>query len=236
MPAVSSIIAQDRVEIDRLFVIVVGASLESEIWHRPLAYRLQELIDRWQEQYCDEDLVDPVVVSDIWYMSNSDLHRRPTISIGPPNANSLTAYLADKLPALFGVEQRLVIQADPTFRHRHVCLWGTNAAATAEALDAFADRYLEDMLKAVLIEQAETSACQSAPVQPDGPDASQSQPVDLPGPKAPASDPPQGSLSFAHENEEDGDDFWDDDEDAGGPEDPDSLERPDTDDESDRPA
>lgn len=161
MASTSSILPEDAVDTDRLFLIVVGASVEAEVWHRPLAYRLQELIDRWQEQYCDVDIVDPLVITDAWYMANSQLHRRPCVAIGPPNLNALTAYLSDKIPAVFGVEQRLVVQADPTFTHQHICLWGSGAAATAEALDAFADRYLEDLLKHIVAEEEEQSDADS---------------------------------------------------------------------------
>ncbi len=157
MPSSSSILPEDAVDTDRLFLIVVGASVEAEVWHRPLAYRLQELIDRWQEQYCDVDIVDPLVMTDAWYMANSQLHHRPCVAIGAPNHNALTAYLSDRIPAVFGVEQRLVIQADPTFTHQQICLWGAGAAATAEALDAFADRYLEDLLKHIVAEEDEQS-------------------------------------------------------------------------------
>jgi len=45
-----------------------------------------------------------LVCSDVWYLNNDPLRSRPTISIGGPGVNALSAYLADKLPSAFAIE------------------------------------------------------------------------------------------------------------------------------------
>jgi hypothetical protein len=62
--------------------------------------------------------------------------------------NALSAYLADKLPSAFTVENVLMVQADLDFTEVVACCWGRDAAGTAAAVEAFAERYLDAFMEA----------------------------------------------------------------------------------------
>lgn len=132
---------------DRLILIVTGAHLRAETGDRPLAYRLRDRMLRWLGRGDDQDA--PVVVcSDLWYLNRDELRECPTVSIGGPGVNALSAYLGDKLPSAFAVEGVLVVQLDPEFDDRLACCWGVDHGATASAVEAFAERYLDDFMTA----------------------------------------------------------------------------------------
>jgi hypothetical protein len=133
-----------------LLLIVTGAHPAAEFHDRPVAYRLEQRIHQWLSQQSaggpgPSPLV-PLVVSDMWYLNDDALRRRPTISIGSPAANALTAYLADKLPSAFVIDDQLIVQLDVTFQESNVCAWGHTPAQTASAVEIFAERYLSKYL------------------------------------------------------------------------------------------
>jgi hypothetical protein len=113
---------------------------------RPLAYRLRERIAGLlaAEDEADRDVI---VCSDIWWLNNDDLRARPTVCIGGPGVNALTAYLADKLPFVFSVEGVLGVQMDLDFVDPWVTCWGVNEAGTADAVRAFEDKYVEHFVR-----------------------------------------------------------------------------------------
>jgi hypothetical protein len=134
-----------------LLMIVVGAHLRAEVADRPLAYRLLEAMHQWIGQHLalmDVPLA-PVVCSDIWYMNHEELQRRPTISLGGPGVNALSAYWTQKLSPAVVRDDQLLIQLDPEFVDLRVCLWGMNHQRTIEALDYFLEHYLDSYLRAV---------------------------------------------------------------------------------------
>lgn len=133
-------------------LIVVGAHLRAEVADRPLAYRLRERIHAWLERFgtgINVPLV-PVVCSDIWYMNQEALQQRPTISLGGPGVNALSAYYGQKLPAAVVRENEMVIQLDPEFTDLRVCIWGMNHDLTIAALELFIRKYLDGYLRAVI--------------------------------------------------------------------------------------
>ena len=139
-------------EAQNMLLIVTGAHLRAEIADRPLAYDLQDQILQWLDDNADLITGDifPVVCSDIWYINQQQLHARPTISIGGPGVNGLSAYLTQRLtPALIQDGQK-IIQLDPDFVDLRACVWGMDHDLTIEALDLFIDRYLTEFLKAAL--------------------------------------------------------------------------------------
>lgn len=146
-------------DVDRLLLIVTGAHLRSEVGDRPMAYALRERIMRWLvERFgppeTDDDIppanhpFDPIVCSDVWWLNNDDLRRRPTICIGGPGVNALSAYLADKVPSAFVIENRLLVQVDLDFDDLVACCWGMDHEQTKSAVAAFADKYLDSFLEA----------------------------------------------------------------------------------------
>ncbi len=136
-------------DTDRVILIVTGAHLRAETGDRPLAYRLRGRMLKWLGHDGRDDPDAPVVVcSDLWYLNRDELRVRPTVSIGGPGVNALSAFLGDKLPSAFAVEGVLVVQLDLEFEDRMACCWGVDHAATAAAVDVFAERYLDDFMAA----------------------------------------------------------------------------------------
>ena len=98
------------IDAGRLLLIVVGAHLRAEVGDRPLAYRLAEAIRGWidrQEAALGIPLV-PVVCCDIWYLNQEALQHWPTISLGGPGVNALSAYFAQKLSPTLVRDDQLV--------------------------------------------------------------------------------------------------------------------------------
>lgn len=140
-----------KAEIANLLLIVVGAHLRAETADRPLAYRLRERIHAWLEKHAAGLNVPlyPVVCSDILYMKDETLQGRPTISLGGPGVNALSAYFHDKLGPAGLAENEMVIQLDPEFVDLRVCVWGMNHDRTVDALEQFVRRFLDPFLRAV---------------------------------------------------------------------------------------
>lgn len=140
------------IDVDRIMLIVVGAHLAAEVSDRPLAYRLREAALRWiDELETDSEAVafmplEPLVCSDLWYLNNEELMLRPTISIGSPGVNAVTAYLANRLPIAFMVENTFQVQLDVEFNQLQACLWGKSTPALASAVDLFIERYLDSFM------------------------------------------------------------------------------------------
>lgn len=134
-----------------LLLIVVGAHLRAEMADRPLAYRLAERVRAWLEKHGHALNVPivPVVCSDIWYVNDEDLQPRPTISIGGPGVNALSAYFHDKLKTAAAVDDQFMIQLDPEFIDLRACVWGMDHALTVKALDVFVKKYLDGYMRAV---------------------------------------------------------------------------------------
>lgn len=131
-------------------LIVVGAHLRAEAADRPLAYRLRRMMIDWYDRRgAALGLERPsiIVCSDIWYLNNDDLRSLPTISIGGPGVNALAAFLGDKLPGVFTVENVLTVQMDLDFIEVIASIWGMDHATTISAVDAFVERYLEEFMK-----------------------------------------------------------------------------------------
>ncbi len=142
-------------ETDRLILIVTGAHLRAEIGDRPLAYGLRDRMLDWVRGASERDGVSGadaasriVVCSDLWYLNRDELRARPTVSIGGPGVNALSAHLGDTLPSAFAVEGVLVVQLDLDADGRLACCWGVDHRTTAAAVDAFAERYLDDFMTA----------------------------------------------------------------------------------------
>lgn len=138
-------------EPGHLLLVVVGAHLRAETADRPLAYSLCRRIREWVRQQGSRLTLPivPVVCSDLWYMSQQVLQRRPTISLGGPGVNALSAYYAQRLSPALVRENRMVIQLDPEFVDLRVCIWGVNHELTVTALEYFQEHYLDAYLKAV---------------------------------------------------------------------------------------
>ena len=138
---------QEAVEPRHLLMIVVGAHLEAELADRPLGYRLQNDVVRWQQETPEADPLAPIVCTDLWYLNARELMLRPTISVGRPEHNAVSAYFANRLPTALVIDGSLQVQLDPEFVTLQACVWGVDEPATRSGVDLFVERYLESFLR-----------------------------------------------------------------------------------------
>ncbi len=139
------------INTDRLILIVTGAHLKAEASDRPLAYHLRKVMSDWlTRKGLPENPECPrvLVCSDVWYLNNEPLRSRPTVSIGGPGVNALSAYLGDKLPSAFSIENVLLVQAEIEFIDVVATCWGVDDSSTAAAVEAFANKYLDAFMTA----------------------------------------------------------------------------------------
>lgn len=91
-----------------------------------------------------------VVCSDVWWLNTESAQRLPTVSIGAPEVNALSAYLAARIPSAFSIESTLAVLLDLDAASLLACCWGASPAATSSAVDAFSDRYLRSFVERAL--------------------------------------------------------------------------------------
>ena len=146
-----------QVEIDRLLWIVVGIQLNAELGDRPLAYRVEEEVRTrlttrlGKPQPGQPPRLAPVVITDVYYLNDADVQRRPAISVGGPGVNAVSALLTDKLPTPVAIENTLVVQMDLDFNDMRCAVWGMTHLDTVRAVDLFiAKGYLDMFLDAVI--------------------------------------------------------------------------------------
>jgi len=146
---------QDSVDLSALVLIVAGAHPKAEMFDRPRAYALAARIDEWLRARFQVDggggggaSVRPLVVSDVWYLNDPSLRQCPTISIGSPGVNALSAYLGDKLPSAYVVDQSLMVQMDVELSDLLACCWGVGHQETSIATRVFEERYMAAFLDA----------------------------------------------------------------------------------------
>jgi hypothetical protein len=137
----------------QLVLIVVGSSLRAEEADRPLAYRLLRRIEAWAKRHREQMSVAmaPTICTDLWYINHTELQKRPTICLGGPGVNALSAYFAQHLPddQKNQPDPRVLIQIDPDFTDLRVCVWGSDHDLTVKGLQLFNRRYLDGFLRAV---------------------------------------------------------------------------------------
>lgn len=126
-------------------LVVTGAHLQAETQDRPWAYWLRERI---LEELGDATPESVVVCSDLWVLNQPPLRSRPTIAVGAPEFNALSAYLAPRLPSVLAVDGRFVVLMHEGPGAPNVCCWGKDADATGAAVEGFAQRHLEEFLDA----------------------------------------------------------------------------------------
>jgi hypothetical protein len=154
--------AETLIDVSRLILIVTGSTLEAELYDRPTAYTLRMGLFAWLQSHLggavrEGDLSTAwgpriVLCSDIWYLNQEELRTCPTISIGGPGSNALTAFLGDKLPSAFVVEGATMVQMDVQLKNAPgevVCAcWGTDPVQTAAAVGVFRERYIDIYMEA----------------------------------------------------------------------------------------
>ena len=128
-------------DLDSLILVVSGAHLRAELNDR---HRALELAATIRERAPHAQVA---AITDIWYLNNDDLRTRPAVSVGNPDVNAFTAFLADKLPAALTIDDTLTVQIDLEFVDPIAACWGVTHAQTAVAVDTFVDRYLDAFIR-----------------------------------------------------------------------------------------
>ncbi len=89
-------------------------------------------------------------MADLWYLQNRIFHLNPTIAIGGPGANGVSHEFSEELPTVYSRDERMFVQADFEGELKRASLWGTDAANTSAAVDAFmANGFLDDLLSRI---------------------------------------------------------------------------------------
>lgn len=145
------------VDVDRLIPIVTGVQLNAELGDRPLAYRVEaeakEILGRLigPPEAGGPPRLAPAVVSDVFYLNHEPLQTRPTISIGGPGMNALSAALVNELPTVVAIENVLVVQMDLEWNDVRCAVWGMDHLDTVRAVELFLTKgYLETFLRGVV--------------------------------------------------------------------------------------
>jgi hypothetical protein len=145
----------------RLLLIVTGSTLRAEELDRPLAYYLQQQVDRALRRL---DLpFQTRVVADFRWMNDDDLQVAPTISVGGPGVNALAHSWFEEVPFSLAVDEQYCIQMDPDLDELRASIWGMDNASTQIAVSVFIDRFLPRFLE-------HAAAHAPDPVDPDDSD------------------------------------------------------------------
>jgi len=146
-----------EIDTDRLIWIVTGIQLTAELGDRALAYKIEREIKAKLETLLpppapgEPPRLVPAVVSDVYYLNSDDAQAGPTISVGGPGVNAVSASLADQLPPAVTIQDTLVVQMDVEMEDHRCAVWGMNHLDTVRAVDLFiAKGYLEAFVKGVV--------------------------------------------------------------------------------------
>lgn len=156
-------------DTDKLVLVVVGAHLRAELHDRQAAHHLRDALDEavsasWMSKVCParQDAADiapgdslppsVIVLTDLRRLNDPLLAPLPQVSVGHPELNALSAFLADKLPPAFVIDGELAVQFDAASPEAIALCWGTDHHATRRAVDEFIGRYIESFADAVVRE------------------------------------------------------------------------------------
>lgn len=146
---------------DKLVLVVVGAHIRAELYDRAVADRLCVALgtaigEKWSSASEAESPAPRVtVLTDLWRLNDPMLAPLPQVSIGHPDVNALSAFLADKVPPAFVLDGELAVQFDAAAPEAVALCWGTSHQSTARAADEFLTRYLDSFVDAAVRELAE---------------------------------------------------------------------------------
>jgi hypothetical protein len=131
---VSQLLREPRPDCRSTVLLVVGSSALAQLYDGAAAARLREEINRHgvrtKYQFSSVVTDDALMVEPVFL-------RCPTISIGGPETNKLTAKLCEQLSTDPLSTTHVRIQHGLTTKDRRVALWGSAAAETSDAVDLF---------------------------------------------------------------------------------------------------
>jgi len=124
-------------------IIVTGSSPGATSKDLPVALELQETIN---QRGAGSVYRRAVVLRDERYAESPTLHAHPIIAIGGPGTNGITGQYTQILPMVWMIEDRSFVQMATHEDGKHAALWGTDAAGTRGAVEAFVREGLLDAL------------------------------------------------------------------------------------------
>lgn len=136
------LVGNTHADLDQAVLIVTGSTLRAEQTDRPIAYALAEAIRGGLDEFDPEHGLTPVVCSDIWFLNQEEARVRPTVSLGGPGDNALTAYLTERFPTAESAQGEWAVQCEEGLDDAIALLWGVDAAGTQAAVAAFMERRL----------------------------------------------------------------------------------------------
>jgi hypothetical protein len=138
------------IDREETVMVVMGSAVTARERDRPIALALKREIDSRGELH---HYRRALLVGDAEYLDSPELHRHPTIAIGGPGVNAVVQQYAPELPTVWQVEERAFVQAElDDGSQKRVALWGMDAGATAQAVDAFiAQGFLDALLARIWV-------------------------------------------------------------------------------------
>jgi len=144
----------DVPEPGRILPIIVGAGPGPELGDRPLANAIRDAVFEQAPELIPGTDLHPLVLTDLWYLNDTELMLQPTMSIGSPEKNAASAFLATRLPTALLVEDQYQVLMDQEGGIGHACFWGESHEASMLATSTFVDRFLEPFLRNAAMRQA----------------------------------------------------------------------------------
>jgi len=142
-------VSVQELDVNETILIVVGADIKPEQKDRPLAYWLQKQIDK-AGGFERTPFSKCIVITDALFNNDKIIQACPTISIGGPGVNRVTAELINKLPVYISEDYRYYIQCDDKPGKNRVLIWGMDQETSSGALNVFVESgLLYDFLKRV---------------------------------------------------------------------------------------
>jgi hypothetical protein len=129
-------LSTQQLDVNQTILIVVGSEIKPEEKDRPLAYKLQQQIQR-APAYGKVPFRKCVVISDLLFENDIIIQVCPTIAIGGPGVNMAAARFAEKLPVYLNKDNRYFVQYDKSPKNNRVAIWGMDQETTNEAIDEF---------------------------------------------------------------------------------------------------
>ena len=87
-------------------------------------------------------------MTDVWYLNDDQLRMQPTIAIGDPSVNAVSAMFANRLPCAYAIENACQVLLDPEMLEPRACFWGIDDESTRLAWERFESKWLEEFLEA----------------------------------------------------------------------------------------
>jgi hypothetical protein len=135
------------VDVDATIVVVTGSSAAALQKDLPLADWVADEVNR---RGGGINYHRAVVLRDDRYVASPLVHQNPTIAIGGPGVNQVAHHLSQHLPTAWAREERSFIQMAVGGPARQAVLWGMDATATRDAVEAFiGEGMLDELLERV---------------------------------------------------------------------------------------